>query len=106
MPVCSRILAIRTESDVTEAKQPIADPHSAPVTHVTGFVGNIFNGQTIAMNFVTDRLAIFSDGSSGSEIIIAARLRFDVHVAMRLRDQLNLYIASIAGPRGPDEKAN
>jgi len=91
---------------VTTAKQPIADPHGVPVTYVTGFVGNIFNGQTIALNFVTDRLGIFADGSSESDLVIAARLRFDIHVAIRLRDQLNLYIASITATRAPDEKAN
>jgi hypothetical protein len=91
---------------VTTAKQPIADPHDVPVTYVTGFVGNIFNGQTIAVNFVTDRLGIFPDGSSESELVIVARLRFDVHVATRLRDQLNLYIAGISAPRLPDEQAN
>jgi hypothetical protein len=91
---------------VTTPKQPIADPSSVPVTYVTGFVGNIFNGQTIALNFVTDRLGIFADGSSESELVIAARLRFDVHVAIRLRDQLNLYIAGITAPHLPEEKAN
>ena len=91
---------------MTTAKQPIADPHGVPVTYVTGFVGNIFNGQTIALNFVTDRLGIFADGSSESDLVIAARLRFDIHVAIRLRDQLNLYIASITATRAPDEKAN
>ena len=91
---------------MTTTKQPIADPNSVPVAYVTGFVGNIFNGQTIAVNFVTDRLGIFADGSSESELVIVARLRFDVHVATRLRDQLNLYIAGISAPRLPDEKAN
>ncbi len=62
----------------------------------TGFAGNIFNGTVIAVNFVSDRLAVFPDGSTESQLAIAARLRFDVHLAMRLRDQLNLYIASIA----------
>jgi hypothetical protein len=91
---------------VTTAKQPIADPHDVPVSYVTGFAGNILNGQTIALNFVTDRLGIFTDGSSESDLVVAARLRFDIHVATRLRDQLNLYIAGIAAPRLPDEKAN
>jgi hypothetical protein len=101
--------SVSPESDgvtVTTAKQPIADPNNVPITYVTGFVGNIFNGQTIALNFVTDRLGIFPDGSSESELAIAARLRFDVHVATRLRDQLNLYIAGISAPRPPDEEAN
>ncbi len=89
-----------------ETKQPVTDPDSVPVTYVTGFIGNIFNGHTIAMNFVTDRLAIFPDGTSESDIIIAARLRFDVHVAARLRDQLNLYLASMSATRPADDKTN
>ena len=102
----SPISPIRNGAPVATAKQPIADPNNVPVAYVTGFVGNIFNGQTIAVNFVTDRLAIFPDGSSESELVIVARLRFDVHVATRLRDQLNLYIAGISATRLPDEKAN
>jgi hypothetical protein len=91
---------------VTTTKQPIADPDDVPVAYVTGFAGNVLNGNTVALNFVTDRLAIFSDGSSESELAVAARLRFDIHVAMRLRDQLNLYIATISSPRLPEDKAN
>jgi len=90
----------------TETKQPVADPNSVPVTYVTGFAGNIFNGETIAMNFVTDRLKVFADGSSESDIVIAARLRFDVHVATRIRDQLTLYLASMSAARPAGDKTN
>ena len=90
----------------TKPKQTIPDPNNVPVTHVTGFISNIYNGQTIAMNFVTDQMAIYPDGSGESELIVAARLRFDLNVAVRIRDQLNVHLASLAATLPPGEKAN
>ena len=90
----------------TKPKQPIPDPNNVPVTHVTGFISNIYNGQTIAMNFVTDQMAIYPDGSGESELIVAARLRFDLNVAVRIRDQINIHLAGLAATLPPGEKAN
>lgn len=90
----------------TKPRQTIPDPNNVPVTHVTGFISNIYNGQTIAMNFVTDQMAIYPDGSGESELIVAARLRFDLNVAVRIRDQINIHLASLASTLPPGEKAN
>jgi hypothetical protein len=58
------------------------------------------------MNFVTDQMAIYPDGSGESELIVAARLRFDLNVAVRIRDQINIHLASLGSTLPPGEKAN
>lgn len=90
----------------SKPKQPVPDPDSVPVTLVTGFISNIYNGQIIAMNFVTDRMTVYSDGSGEPDLVIAARLRFDLNVAVRIRDQINKHLASVTSTLPPDEKPN
>ena len=75
----------------------IADPDHVPVRHITGVFSNIFNGQTIALNLITDRMAVGRDGSGHQDLIIAARLRFDLDVARRIRDQLNAHLSGVTG---------
>ena len=91
---------------MSEPKRAIPDPDNVPITHVTGFVSNILNGQTVAMNYVTDRMAIYPDGSGQSDLAIAARLRFDLDVARRIRDQLNIYLNALSPVMKADEKPN
>jgi hypothetical protein len=90
----------------TDPKQPIADPNCVPVLYVTGVFSNIFNGQTIAMNLITDRLAMYLDGSGGNDIIVAARLRFDLVTARIIRDQLDAHLSGLTKAPVSDTKPN
>lgn len=89
-----------------QAAGDIPDPNNVPITHVTGVVSNIANGQTIMLNLIADRLAVSLDGSSRSDPIIAARLRFDLNVARRIRDQLDAHISGLTAAMPPDQKPN
>jgi hypothetical protein len=84
----------------------IPDPDHVPVRHVTGVVSNIFNGHFIAMNLVTDRMAVGTDGSTQTDLIIAARLRFDLNVAKNIRDQIDAHLSGLTNAQGPDTKPN
>lgn len=60
------------------------------------------------MNLVTDRMGMYMDGSSNPDLIVAARLRFDLSTARLIRDQLDTHlsgITSVPGP-APDVKPN
>ena len=82
------------------------DPDHVPVQHVTGVVSSIANGQTIMMNLVTDRMAVLSDGSAQPDLIIAARLRFDLEIARRIRDQLDAHLNGLTAAVQNDAKPN
>lgn len=84
----------------------IPDPNNVPITHVTAGVSNIAKGQTIFMNLLSDRMAVGLDGSTRSDLIIVARLRFDLEVARHIRDQLDMHLSGLATAQPPDQKPN
>ncbi len=88
------------------ANTDIPDPKNVPVTHVTAAVINIAKGQMIFLNLLTDRMAVGLDGSTRSDLIIAARLRFDLDVALHIRDQLDMHIIGLTNAQPPDQKMN
>lgn len=75
-----------------DTKKVIPDPDAVPVRHITGLASINANGQTIFLNLVTDRMAVYSDGSCEPDLIIAARLHFDIEVARKIRDQLSAHL--------------
>lgn len=90
-----------------DPKQVIADPDCVPVRHVTGVITNLFgDGRTMAMNLVTDRMGIHQDGSTYQDLIVVARLRFDLGVAQRIRDQIDVHLSGITSRMHPDQKPN
>ena len=95
------------EADASpQAGGDIPDPDNVPVTYISGAVSNIANGQTIMLNLVSDRMAVGADGSTRSDLIIAARLRFDLNTAQRIRDQLDAHISGLTAAMPPDQKPN
>lgn len=88
------------------AEEIIPDPDHVPVVHVTGLVSRIANGQTIMMNFVTDRMAVTTDGKVQPDLVIGARLRFDLDVARRIRDQLDVHLSGLTAANLDETKPN
>jgi predicted component of type VI protein secretion system len=89
-----------------DPKQVIPDPDCVAVRHITGVVSSVFNGQTVAMNLVTDRMGMDINGNTYPELIVAARLRFDLNVARRIRDQLDAHLTGFSSNPRADEKPN
>ncbi|RYF06076.1 MAG: hypothetical protein EOO77_27450 [Oxalobacteraceae bacterium] len=77
------------------------DPDEVPVRHITGAVSIVLNGQTVALNLFTDRMAVLMDGSVQPDPIVAARLRLDLAMAREIRDQLDAHLSGLTtSPRG------
>ena len=94
----------------TDERAPVAgvdvpDPDQVPVRHVTGAV-SVLSGGTIMLTLVTDRLGLRLDGGTYGDPIIAARLRFDIDMARRIRDQLGAHISGLTAAQPPNTKPN
>lgn len=89
-----------------EPVQIVSDPDGVPICHITGVISQMFSPHVIAMNLVSDRMAVGTDGSTRPDLIIAARLRFDLDVARRIRDQIDAHLRGMTNTAPPDTKPN
>lgn len=76
-----------------------SDPDNVPVRTVNLAVSNIIGG-VVAVTLLTDRIGFRDDGSARIDMVVAARLRFDLQMAKVIRDQLNAQIAMLEKPEG------
>ena len=95
-----------TKKSPAELPQIVADPNNVPVLHITGAVSNMQNGQTIAVNLVTDRMTVQMNGQAIPDIIIAARLRFDLSTARIIRDQIDAHLSVLSAKPPSGRKPN
>lgn len=90
-------------ADIGELSRPL-DPDNVPVRIVNGFCQSGILGGLVSLTLATDRVNADADGKVKSEMIVAARLRFDVELARALRDFLNTQIELLTP--APKDKAN
>lgn len=83
--------------------QPITDPDNVPVRVVNGMAQIGIIGGLVAITLTTARVGIGTDGKPNPDVIIAARLRFDLEMARIIRDKLSEHIALL---KPPETKAN
>jgi hypothetical protein len=76
-----------------------ADPDSIPVRLVNGLpqIGTI--GSNFSITLTTDQIGFDALGGLRSQMIIAARLRMDLEMAVILRDALSRQIELATAPR-------
>lgn len=81
-----------------------ADPDGIPVRIVNGLaqIGTI--GANFSMTLTTDRIGFDGKGGLQSDMVVAARLRMDLEMAIILRDALTRQIELATQPRS--EKAH
>ena len=89
--------------DLGEPRRPL-DPDNVPVRVVNGIVQVSVVGSLVSMTLTTDRSGSDVQGNFKSEMIVAARLRFDLELARMLRDVLNAQIELLTP--APKDKAN
>lgn len=80
------------------------DPDNVPVRVINGMPQIGIIGSVFALTLTTDRIGTKEDGSPKAEMIVAARLRFDVEMARMIRDALDAQIKMLTQP--PNERAN
>lgn len=92
---------------------PIAsDPHSVPVTFVNELESVGFLNGVVNINFLTARFTAVSDRTGApaevvADMVVGARLRFDLALAMHLHSQLGALIeANTKGVAQPAPKAD
>lgn len=90
-------------SDSTPSQLTIGDPDNIPVRVVNGVPHFGVIGSLIALTLTTARVS-FVDGKLEPDLVIAARLRFDLEIAKLLRDNLDSQIRLLTV--ATDAKAN
>ena len=80
----------QSSGPVPVAKQRrVSDPDNVSVKVIDGLVSCGILGTSVAMTLTQHRLMIGPDGALDPDTVIAARLRFDLEVAILIRDALN-----------------
>lgn len=90
-------------ANLGEPMRPI-DPENIPVRVVNGAPQIGVIGSLIAITLTTDRIGFDANGKVQSEMVVAARLRFDLEMARILRDILNTQIELLTP--APKDKPN
>lgn len=89
--------------DLGDPPRPL-DPENVPVRVVNGIPQFGVIGSLVSLTLTTDRIGFGADGKLKSEMVVAARLRFDLEMARILRDVLNSQIELLSPPT--NDKAN
>ena len=75
----------------------VADPDNVPVRVINDcaldYIGSLF-----ALTLVSNRLAPDEGGVMRGDLVIAARLRFDIEIAKLMRAKLDAQIAALTKP--------
>jgi hypothetical protein len=69
------------------------DPDNVPIRVVNQFSLHGVSGSQLDVTFSTLRITPYSDGNSRRDMVVAARLRFDLEMAKIIRDLLDQHIA-------------
>lgn len=85
------------------ATEIVTDPDNVPVRVINGVKQCGIVGSVIAMTLTTVRFG-FDDGQLQPDVVVAARLRFDLEIARSLRDLLDSQIKLLTVV--PEAKAN
>lgn len=90
----------------TEPAKPVVprfgipiDPNNVPVQTINRISTLDYFGSVIAMTLSTDRVGFDENGNVKPEMIVAARLRFDLEMAKIIRDALDRQIAVLTAPK-------
>jgi len=83
---------------------PITDPDNVPVRVINGVAQYGVVGSVVSLTLTTARYSFAPDGKIEPDMVIAARLRFDLEVARIIRDRLDAQIEKLTAP--PKAKAN
>jgi hypothetical protein len=75
------------------------DPDNVPVRTVNLAHADVI-GSVVSLTCMTDRIGYAEDGTFKRDLVIAARLRFDLEIAKIIRDQLDTQIALLSRPPG------
>jgi len=76
---------------------PITDPDNIPVKVVNGMPQYGVLGGLVVMTLTTARIGVGADGAPNPDMVIAARLRFDLEMAIAMRNALNSQIDLLSG---------
>ncbi len=82
----------------------VTDPDNVPVKVVNAVAQYGVIGSLVSLTLTTARSSFSPDGKVEPDMVVAARLRFDLEVARILRDRIDAQIKLLTAP--PKTKAN
>lgn len=81
----------------------VPDPHNVPVTFANIFGGGGLVNGVINITLLVSRFTPTFEGKTDNDVIVASRLRIDIHTAKAMRDFIQSQLDLLAAPQ---DKAN